>query len=578
MATAAKPARSPSGASRTSGLTKKQRYERLRGQLEQDRSSFLSHWKDLNDYILPRRGRFFVTDINRGERRSQHIVDSTATFAARTLQAGMMSGVTSPARRWFRLTTPDPELAEQQDVKVWLDQVGQRIDTVFLRSNLYNALPIVYGDLGVFGTAAMGVLEDDESIIRCYPYPIGSYYIAADARGDIRVFFREFRMTVRQLVEQFGEENLTTATKAKWKNAQTEVWVDVCHVIAPNADYDRKKLESKHKQFANCYYERGNNEEIYLEESGFDEFPVLVPRWEVTGEDTWATNCPGMTTLGDIKQLQLGERRGMQAIEKMVNPPMSAPSALRSGKASILSGDITYLDVREGQQGFQPVYQIDPKINELEGKQQQVRLRIQRGFFEDLFLMLAQSDRREITAREIDERHEEKLLALGPVLEQLNQDLLDPLIDRTFAIMLRKGLIPDAPDALQGMPLKVEYISVMAQAQARIGVGGLEQFAGFVSQMATIDPSVLDKVNRDEMIDDYGRMTGVSPKIIVSDEDVAQVRQARAEQQKAKAQAELLASSADSAVKLSQADTTKPSLLTGLLSNAPSQLGGAAAA
>jgi len=577
MATAVRPSRAPRGAYTTSGLTKKQRYELLRGQLSLERSSFISHWKDLNDYILPRRGRFFVTDVNRGDRRSQHIIDSTATFAARTLQAGMMSGVTSPARRWFRLTTPDPELAEQQDIKVWLDQVGQRMDTIFLRSNLYNALPIIYGDLGVFGTAAMGVLEDDETLIRCYPYPIGSYSIATDARGQVRVFFREFRMTVRQVVEQFGEDRITRATAAKWKNAQYETWVDVCHVISPNQDYDSRKLSSQYKAFASCYYEKGTSEDLYLEESGFDEFPVLVPRWEVTGEDTWATNCPGMTALGDIKQLQLGERRGMQAIEKMVSPPMNAPSAMRTAKASILSGDINYLDVRDGMQGFQPVYQIDPKINELEMKQQQVRLRVQRAFFEDLFLMLAQSDRREITAREIDERHEEKLLALGPVLEQLNQDLLDPLIDRTFNIMVRKGLIPEPPQALEGVPLKVEYISIMAQAQKMVGLAGLERFAGFVGQMATIDPTVLDKVNRDEMVQDYGEMTGVPPKVIVSDDDVAQVRQARAAAAQKQKDAEALSASADAAHKLSQADTTKPSLLTGLLSNAPSALGGAAA-
>jgi hypothetical protein len=474
--------------------SKRQTNEIMRAQLENERATFLSTWRDLSDYILPRRARFFVSDTNKGDRRNHKIIDSTATTAVRTLRSGMMGGVTSPARPWFRLTTPDPGLADYGPVKDWLYLVSQKMMTIFSKSNLYNKLPIIYGDIGVFGTAALSIEEDMDKVIHCQAFPIGSYLIGNNDKLQVDVFMREFRMTVRQLVEKFGKKNengqpdwsiFSTQVKNLWDRAQYEEWVEVVHVVKPNADWHPKKLESKFKKYHSCYYERGAsyggasyiapNDDKVLSEGGFDFFPILCPRWEVTGEDVWGTECPGVIAIGDIKQLQLGEKRAAQAIEKMINPPMTAPTSLRNQKASILPGDVTYLDVRDGMQGFRPAHDIALRLSELENKQAQVRERIRKAFYEDLFLMLATLDRRNITAREIEERHEEKLLALGPVLEQLNQDLLDPLIDNTFAIMLRQGLVPPPPEEIQGQDLRVEYTSIMAQAQKLVGIAGLER-------------------------------------------------------------------------------------------------------
>jgi len=286
----------------------------------------------------------------------------------------------------------------------------------------------------------------------------------------------------------------------------------------------------------------------------------------VTGEDVYGTECPGMSTLGDVKALQLMHKRKAQAIEKMVNPPMVGPSSLRTMKASILPGDITYSDEREGQKGFRPAHEVNPRIQELLMDIQDHQNRVRRGFYEDLFLMLSTSDRRQITAREIEERHEEKLLALGPVLEQLNQDLLDPLIDITFNVLVKQGMIPEPPEELQGIDLKVEYISIMAQAQKLAGISGLERFAGMVGQMvqSTGDPSILDKVDADQFIDEYGDITGIPPRIIRPDEDVKAIREGRAKAQQAQA-ATAQAKEVTSSVKdLSQTDMSGDNALTRL--------------
>jgi hypothetical protein len=569
--------------------TKYQRFEILRSQLEYERSSFISHWRELGDYILPRRPRFTVTDTNSGERRTRNIIDSTATMASRTLRSGMMAGITSPARPWFRLSTADSNLNDLWSVKEWLYEVTRRMSAVFIKSNLYNVLPILYGDLGTFGTTAMMVEEDfDGAVIRCYPFPIGSYMIATNDRLKVDVFVRDFQMTVRQLVQKFANRdpktgeidwsNFSPQVQNAYRNGQRETWIDVCHVIVPNDDYNPDLIPAKFKRYTSCYYERSfrgssiNNykPDYVLRESGYDYFPVLAPRWEVTGEDVYGTDCPGMAALGDIKQLQRGEKRSMQAIEKMVNPPMAAPVSLMHKKTSILPGDITFYDKREGGQGFAPVHEVNPRIQELEAKQEQVRLRIRRAFYEDLFLMLANSDRRQITAREIEERHEEKLLALGPVLEQLNQDLLDPLIDITFNIMQSQGLIPKPPEELEGQDLKVEYISIMAQAQKLVGIAGIERFASFVGNVAaaTQNPELLDKVNADELIDEYGEAVGISPQIIRSDDEVSGIRASRAEAQRKTQMGQAIKETSESVKNLSQSDTSGDNALTGLIRQA----------
>lgn len=558
--------------------TRRQQLNILRGSLDTERASYISHWRDIADVILPRRPQFTVSDTNKGDRRNQKIIDETGTYAARTLQAGIMGGMTSPARPWKRLSTSDPDLSEFGPVKDWLHIVDQRMNTVFLRSNLYNALPTVYGDIGVFGTAAMAVEEDFDNVIRCYPFALGSYWLATNDKLQVDVFMREFRLTVRQLVQRFGRLKERSGSpdwavfspniKSQYESGRYDTWVDVSHVIQPNLDYNPNKLASK--RYESLYYETGmpgavKDEGQYLRESGYDLFPVLAPRWEVTGEDVYGTNCPGMIALGGVKQLQLGEKRIMQAVEKMINPAMIGPTSLRTAKASILPGDITYLDEREGQKGFRAAHDVNFKIEAMENKQEQVRNRIRKAFYEDLFLMFASLDRTDITATEINARREEKLLVLGPVLEQLNQDLLDPLVDLTFEMMMRQGLIPPPPEELQGQPLKVEYISIMHQAQKAAGLAGIERLASFAGQIAEYDPTVLDKIDRDQLIDEYANITGIPPRIIKSDDQVSEIRAQRAQAVQAQQQAQMMAEGAKTAKDLSGADLSGDNALAALV-------------
>lgn len=573
--------------------SKRKRYMILRNQLDMQRSTFISNWRDIADYVLPMRTRFFLYDTNRGERRNFKIINSAATMASNTLASGMMSGVTSPARPWFRLGAPDPAINDLGPVKEWLYKASDRMTNVFLKSNLYNVLPQCYKDLGVFGTAPISVQEDFNKVVHFTSHPLGSYWIAKDDQGYVRVFYSEFSMTVRQLIQRFGrrEDNggkvdwsvFTKKIKDFYERGMLETWIDVVHAVAPNDDYDPRSPFSKHKKFESIYFERGTMSgagtgaptgymqgpelDQHLELKGFDFFPFLVPRWSVTGEDVYATDCPGMTAIGDIKQLQYHEKKSAKAIDKMVDPPMVGPSSLQNSSASTIAGGITFINGREIEQ-FKAAQDVKLDIGAVEGKISTIEHRISRAFFEDLFLMLSQSDRREITAREIDERHEEKLLALGPVLEQLNQDLLDPLIDITFAIMVKQRLLPPAPPQLQGQALRVEYISVMAQAQKMIGIQSQERFMQSMLQLIPVVPEVKDKVNFDRGVEIYGDNLSVAPGIVRTDEEVAKIRAQRARAQQQANQSEQMQNQAMAAKNLSQADTSGDNALTRLMDQA----------
>ena len=558
------------------------RYRRLRTALDQERSSFLSLWRDLADFLVPSRMRINPSDRNRGDRRNTNIIDCTATFAARTLESGLHAGLTSPARPWFKLSTHDQKLGEQQPVKEWLHVVTTRMLQMFLQTNIYNTLPTVYGDMGVFGTAAMAVLPDERDLFRCYAYPLGSYWFGLDKRGIVSTFMREYQLTVRQVIEEFalkedGSIDRSVVSKTvldQWDRGDAENQVPVTWIVSPNDQRDDSRLAAKFLPFASCYFETNDSKgDRFLRETGFKTFPIMGPRWDVTGEDVYGTDCPGIIALGDVRGLQTEQRRKAQGIWKMVDPPLQAPPQLRTQKTSLLPGDITYAEMGPtGRPVITPLHEVTLNLEHLSRDIYDVQNRIDKAFYVDLFLMLAQSDRmrgsQPVTAREVDERHEEKLIALGPVLERTNDELLGPAIDRVFGMMVDAGMFPPPPPQLEGVNLKVEYTSILAQAQKLIGVVGHDRFFMSTGQMIGIYPEIRHKVNIFQAVDDYADQLGVDPRIIRPTDEAQELLDAEHQAAAQAAEAEQMKATAGAMKDASQADLTSDNALTRLASAA----------
>ena len=520
------------------------------GALKTERASFWAHYQEITSYLLPYYGRYFRQDRNKGWKRNANIYDSTATRALRTLGAGMMAGATSPARPWFRLSSSDPDLDKYQPVKIWLDDVAKVMNTVFQKSNTYRALHQVYEELGAFGTAATLVLPDYATVIHHYPVTTGEYCIATDAKGQVCTLYREFEMTVAAMVKEFGYQNVSKTVKDMYSNGTgLDQWIPVIHAIEPRADRNASKQDSRNMPWASYYFEPHTDSETLLRESGYRNFCGLVPRWSVAGGDIYG-NGPGMEALGDIKQLQHEQLRKANAIDYQSNPPLQVPVELKNKEVDLMPGGTTYYSTSSPVAPIKSLFEVNLNLQYLLEDIQDCRERIRSSFFADLFLMISQAGDQgaRMTATEVAQRQEEKMLMLGPVLERLNNELLYPLIQNTFIHMLDANNVLPPPQEMNGKELSVEFISVFAQAQKAIGTNSSDRLVGSLGVVAQMKPDVLDKFDSDQWIDSYSDQLGVDPRMIVATDQVAVIRQQRNQAQAAQQQA---------AIQEQQSKTTK---------------------
>ena len=225
--------------------------------------------------------------------------------------------------------------------------------------------------------------------------------------------------------------------------------------------------------------------------------------------------------------MQHQQLRKGQAIDYQVNPPITVPTKYREAAKARLPGGVFYVDSQGSNQAIRSAFEVNLNLQHLMLDIQDVRDRIRSSYYADLFMMLANDTRSGITATEVAERHEEKLLMLGPVLERLQNELLSPMIDIAFDYAERAGILPPPPQELEGTELKVEFISVLAQAQRAVAAQGVDRLLGTVGNLAQLKPEVLDKFDPDVWADAYGDMLGIDPKLILATEDVVQIRQAR---------------------------------------------------
>jgi hypothetical protein len=532
------------------------------GMLKSERASWLAHWQELTTYLLPRNGRYFRQDRDKGLRRHNNIYDNTGTRALRTLGAGMMAGATSPARQWFRLATADPDLNSYQPVKLWLDDVTRRMQLVFQKSNTYRALHTMYEELGAFGTACSVVLADFKNVIHQYPVTTGEYCIATDFQGRVTTLYREFEVTVADLVKEFGYNKCSITVRKMYDRGTLDSWIPIIHAIEPRADRDHKKRDSKNMPYGSWYFEVGGEDGRFLRESGFEQFPALAPRWATAGGDIYG-NSPGMEALGDIKQLQHEQLRKAQAIDFQTKPPLQVPISMKNRDVETLPGGISFVD--GASMGIKTAFEVNLNLQYLLNDIVDCRDRVRSAFYADMFLMLATQPNTRMTATEVAERHEEKLLMLGPVLERLHNELLDPLVDITFTRMIRAGIVPPAPEELQGMDLNVEFVSMLAQAQRAIGTNSVDRFVGNLGAIAQMKPDVLDKFDSDQWADIYADMLGVDPSLIIADKEVAMVRNARNQAMAAKEQVAAVEQASKATRNLAASPTNQQTALTDVM-------------
>ena len=523
------------------------------GTLKKEREPYMTQWLEISEHITPSRGRFLIGK-NRNESRSRwnRIVDSSAVRAANILAAGLMSGMTDPSSQWFALTTGTPNLDEAQAVKVWLDQVQRIMEMAFTRTNTYQALHQGWRDVGTYGVMAMVIAEDDREVFHCYPLSVGEYAIGVDDRGVPDTLYRRFIMTAAQLVARFGRSKLSADVLRNFDAGQVDHEYKLIHAIEPRFDRQYGKRDSRNMPWrsVNIQIDSDGTKDGILEESGFNEFPCVVGRWGASASDVYSEESPGMVALGDVRQLQHEQKQKGNSIDYIVNPPLIMPTAARDNEDDFEPGGRIYLDAPAQKDAVQSAWQVQMDINALRQDIAEVQQRINQAFSVDMFLMLSGQQMGKMTATEVAERHEEKLMMLGPVLSRLNNEVLKPLIERTFSILYRAGQLPPAPPELAGVELSIEYTSMLARSQRAIRANSLDQFLQRIGQVAQFDPNVLAKIDSFRIVDEYADYLSVAPSVVVPTEQAQQKIEAQQQAQQQAQQAEQMQQAADAVSKL----------------------------
>ncbi|MBS1079110.1 portal protein [Gluconobacter kondonii] len=528
--------------------------------MRMDRLSWRETWREISHFILPTRGRYFAipNQGSRGRVKGPQIVDRTATSALYNLAAFLMAGITSPARDWFRLSTSNDQVNDDPQVKAWLADTKSRLQRVLATGNFYASMSQLYEELSGFGTGMCLILQDYEDVVRFYPLTAGEAYIAQNARGEVDTIFREYVQNVAQLVEKFGYDNCSPTIQGLWDNRQLTQEVPVVHAIMPNASRQRGAFGWKGAPYVGVYYEYGNRTHPALLVESYPRKPFIAPRWSAVSNDAYG-HGPAEEALPDVKSLQVAQLRLSEAIDKYARPPTMADSSLQQQMVSLMPGSLTFVpglnQIGNGG-GIRPVYEVNPNITPLQERIQEFRQQIRTTLKNDLILMVSQDmdSTQPVTAAEINVRQQEKMLALGPVLERFHNEALDPIINTTVDIMERGGLLLPRPDGLKSITLKINYVSVLAQAQRATETTGLEQFVRFAAGLVSVDPSAMDNINMDQTIDLYGDLLSIDQRVIRDPQAVAALRQQREYAQQQQAASEQAMNLAQGAKNLSQTD------------------------
>ncbi len=522
-------------------------------QLRADRASWDGHWRELRDHVSPWSGNF----ADQGERandggKKADPIESAGREALRVMASGMQGGLTPRSVRWFGLKTRDPRVRDLPGAGAWLDECTQLILDILARSNFYHVQGQVYESLGLFGTAAMYVEDDFDSVVRFKFLSTGEYWIADNWKGEVDTLIRIFQVTARNVAEEFGEERCSLQTR-NLARENPDQYVTLVHAVLPRPGGRPDAANPRDLPFASYYFEESASSDVsdvsdasggapLLRESGYRSFPFLVPRWQVRGADAYG-HSPAMDALGDVKMARemLIDVVGM--VNNITHPPLQAPQGVEMSGVNMDAGTVTYVaDMRQGE--IKPILTTEYNVQNVQAVVREVEDKIRRAFHYDIFMMFAGDDKT-MTATEIMERRQERLTQLGPVLERMQTEIFGPLINRVFERCAAAGILPPVPKGLPpGTDIEVEYTSALSQAQNLSRITDMQRFVGQLGQVAQVKPEVLDLLDEDRLTRRFAEYLNVPPDILREREDVDALRRERAERRQMMQAAESMAKAA----------------------------------
>ena len=510
------------------------RYDRLKAQ----RQNWESHWQEVADYMQPRKADV-TKSRSRGDKRTELIFDSSPLQSVELLAASLHGMLTNPSTPWFSLRFKEEDMENEDEAKEWLESATETMYSAFNRSNFQQEIFELYHDLITFGTAAMFIEEDGEDLLKFSTRHINEIFIAENDKGRIDTVFRKFKLSARSAIQKFGANVSNNIATIHRKDPYEEV--EILHAIYPRSDFDPKKKDKANMPFESVYLEAGTGDELSV--SGFKEFPFVVPRYLKASHEIYGRS-PAMTALPDVKMLNEMSKTTIKSAQKQVDPPLLVPDDGFILPVRTVPGGLNFY--RSGTRDRIEPLNIGANTPLGLNMEEQRRNSIRNAFYVNQ-LMMQQGP--QMTATEVIQRNEEKMRLLGPVLGRLQSELLKPLIDRTFAILLRKNLFRPAPEFLSGKDIDIEYVSPLAKAQKSTELQSIMRAIEIMGSLSNVAP-VFDHINMDKLVRHLADIVGVPQKILKPQNQLNAERQQAAQQQDQMAQMQQLQQVAEAGGKI----------------------------
>lgn len=532
-------------------IGKRQRLLQRHKTLLTERSSWDPQYRDIQRFLLPRNSRFFRGDRNRGDRRHEDIYDGTGFLAMETAVAGLCAIAIPSTEPWFEARSDRNDLNGLRDNQLWFDEASKIGHEILRATNFYAVAPrVLEEDLG-FGTGCTFVADDYDDVIRLHHVTCGEYVIAQDWKEKVCAFFREFDVSAESLVQEFGEENCSLATR-RLAAERPDAWVSVLHGIQRRSSYEHGRQDNRGKPWESCYVELHGDSDLVLRESGFDEFRVLTPRWKRVGGDVYG-GSPGMAALPFVMGSQLLHLAHGTVVDKLQDPPMRKPATMKNREVEQQAGGETPDDGDGGT--LEPIYTPHPQaLNAIRDSQLDYRQQIRAALHADKFLMLQMTADQRKTAAEVHGLEAEKYTVLGPFAENLHNEFLGPLVEILLRRAMRVGALPPPPPTL-GRHYTIKFVSRLAQIARQQSFAPAARFVAELGAVRNIAPEVMDRFDSDAWVDEARETLGAPAKLVLPVEQVRELRKRRAQAQAAVAQAKAVNLTANSARELAAAKT-----------------------
>lgn len=532
--------------------------------LEVERNYWMSMWQQLATYVMPRKSYILNKQYAPNLDRETQLFDTTAVRANQTMAAGIMSYCNDAGSAWCQLAAPE-NLEDGEGVSEYFADCTEVILEELARSNFYNTIHECHLDRGAFGTAALYVDSGAYCPLLFKTFDLGTFAASENNEGYCDVIFIRKEMTVRQLVEEYGIENVSEQVRKMHESGDGknyEAKIDMIHAIYPRSDdqRDKSKKDGQNKPIASVHVECSSKH--VLRDSGYDEQPFFISRflkWQ-HGVYGWS---PSWVALPDAKQLNFLQKQMDALAELTAFPRLLIPEGM-NGEPDLTAGGITYFNAtdpsampREWATGGR----YDVGLDRIKQKQQH----IEDAFNVPMFQMFAQEEMGSggspITATQVRAMEAEKLTMLSPTYSRLTTELLIPTIKRVYGILARRGLFPPPPKALiqytaSGEPFlpepQVIFNNKMSIAIATRSVSAIDEAVSQSLQTVQItqDQSILDNFNFDKIVREKALANGGDPDFLRSEVEIAQMRQQRAQAQAQAQQQQAQAHGAQVAQKL----------------------------